>query len=123
MGPAADNGGLSMDAETTVMSVVTPVVPECEADRYTGSADTYCVFTLTEMGTLFADGKPGVVVYVVNIDLYLPVSADPRSIKRRLRDAIAAAPHFTFPIITPVPDDIGRHYNFECRYWDSGRGD
>ena len=49
-----------------------------------------------------------------------PWLADMRA---RLRDAIAAAPHFTFPIITPVPDDIGRHYNFECRYWDSGRGD
>lgn len=101
-----------MSLERRILDAVTPVVPDCVADRYTGDSDTYCTFNATELPAAIGDNAQHAIRYLVQLHYFSPFSSNPRSAKKRLRQALLSA-GFTSPTVTPVDDDIDRHLVFE----------
>lgn len=101
-----------MSMETRIREAVTPHVPECVANVYTGTAQIYCTFNMTELPEGFGDNRARAIRYLVQLHLFLPSRSDPYELKRKLRGALIAA-RFTTPAITNASDSDGQHYVFE----------
>lgn len=95
-----------------LVATVTPVVPEVQADRYTGDAPEYCTFNYTEDADAIGDDGSGETVYYIQLHYLLPLGRDGYATRRRLRDAVVAA-GFTRPTVTNASDDTDQHWVLE----------
>jgi hypothetical protein len=101
-----------MSMGDAIVAAVTPVVPICVPDLYTGAEKTYCTYNFTEIPAAFGDDTAHAVRYLIQLHLFLPPETNPAALKRSLRRAILAA-GFTAPTITPNNDEISQDYVFE----------
>lgn len=85
-----------------------PVVPE----PYTGDALEYLTFTYDLFGTIFAEGKPGSVIYYISLSYYAPFNSNPNAARIKICTAISEA-GFSWPSITNASDKEGQHWVFE----------
>lgn len=108
-----------MTVNERLIAAVTPLVPVCEPDSYSGTDPEYCVFRYDESPEVFSDGYPGVIVLPIIMDWYLPSGINPIRKKRQLCQAIADA-GFTYPYVTNASDGGYQHYVFE---FETGSGD
>lgn len=113
-----------MAIDERIKAAVTPVVPECMADEYTGAAEEYCTFNFDELPMAHGNNRPHAVRYLIQVHYFLPKGRRPFLKKRELARALLAA-DFTFPTIENASDETGQHYVFECEavervVWDDG---
>lgn len=108
-----------MSLNTIIRTAITPIVPECVPDQYTGTATEYCVFEYEEAPGVSADGTPLTVDFNITLHWYLPkylpYGFDLLGKREQIRDALIAA-GCSYPTIIPVGDVEGQHYVFDCVY-------
>ena len=80
-----------MSIEERLIAAVTPIVPVCVHGVYTGTADVYCTFNLSQTPDSFGDNEPEVLRCSGMLHLYMPVTGDPRTPRRQLRWALRRA--------------------------------
>lgn len=101
-----------MDIYERICTAVTPVVPVCVPVTYTGAAQEYCTFNVTDIPDAEGDNAPTQMRHLVQLHYYLPLDQNPILTKRALRQAVLAA-GFTYPEETNSSDDDGYHYVLE----------
>lgn len=104
-----------MSLNAIIRSAITPIVPECVPDRYTGTATEYCVFEYSESPAFSADGVPLTVNYDITLHWYLPEGISPIAKKAQIKAALSAT-GCSYPTVIPVGDTVGQHYAFDCIY-------
>jgi hypothetical protein len=108
---------------TIIRAAITPIVPECVPDQYTGAATEYCTFNYTELPDAFGDEMPGAIRYLVQLHYFCPYIGkngsyfNPYTKKKQLKNALLNA-GFTYPSVTNASDADGQHYALECEYSD-----
>ncbi|MBQ7778386.1 MAG: hypothetical protein IJ396_07755 [Oscillibacter sp.] len=80
-----------MSIEERLKAAVEPIVPVCVHGVYTGTEPVYCTFNFTEMPDSFGDNAPEAIRCSGMLHLYMPVTSDPRGLKRDLRRTLLAA--------------------------------
>lgn len=98
-----------------IIQAVTPVVPICQADLYTGEAEEYCTFTTDSSGGLYADDRLQFIVQLVRVHWFLPLGTDPEAKKKQLIQRLTEA-GFGFSGVTCASDKGGQHFVFQCQY-------
>ena len=106
-----------MSINSTIRAAVTPIVPECVPDRYTGTETEYCTFNYSEIPDAFGDESPHAIRYLVQLHYFLPAGANPYAKKKQLKNALLSA-GFTYPSVTNASDADGQHYVLEAEYCD-----
>lgn len=110
-----------MSIDELIRSAVTPIIPLCYPNYYTGDETEYCVFNYYERGMAFADDEATATVFSVQLHWYLPHGINPNAKKRQVIAALLAA-GFTRPEITNASDSEGQHYVFECELGADANG-
>lgn len=115
-----------MSVNEKIMRAVTPLVPVCRADIYRpaageAEADTYCTFTYTEAPSVYGDGEPEAVRYLVQLHLFLPLSQSPIALKRSLRRAVLDMGCAVGEFLN-LSDLDGQHHVLEFEYVDGEVG-
>lgn len=101
-----------MSLETRIRKAVTPIVPVCVADFYTGSEEEYCTFNATELPARIGDNRQWAVRYLVQLHWFSSFLTNPSSTKRALRQVLIQ--EFRCAItVTGASDRDGRHYVYE----------
>jgi len=98
--------------DSRIINAVSPVVTTVVPNQYKGSNTEYCVFTYTEMPSVFADSKPAAIRYLVQLHYYLPHRTNPNAKKTNIKNALFNA-GFTYPQVINASDNEGQHYVFE----------
>jgi hypothetical protein len=80
-------GGGSMSLNSIIRAAITPIVPECVPDQYTGTATEYCTFNYSEIPDAFGDESPHAIRYLVQLHYFLPTGANPYTKKKQLKNA------------------------------------
>jgi hypothetical protein len=106
-----------MSINTIIRAAITPIVPECVPDQYTGTATEYCTFNYSELPDAFGDDSPHAIRYLVQLHYFLPTGVNPYTKKKQLKNALLNA-GFTYPSVTNASDADGQHYALECEYSD-----
>ena len=102
-----------MSFETRIRAAVSPIVPEVQAGVYTGSAEEFCAFVVTEVPMGFGNDRHHATRGLVQLNWHLPYEADPTEKKRQLRRAIIDA-GFTAPTVEDTTvDTMERRLTFE----------
>ena len=101
-----------------IVAAVTPIVPGCTANVYTGDAEEYCEYNATEIPEAFGDNRPRAIRYLVQLHWYFPLRTDPRTTKRALRAAIGGLMGCTWPTVTDATDQAGGHLVLEFQAVD-----
>jgi len=96
-----------------IVDAVTPIVAECAANVYTGDAQEYCVYNMTEIPTAFGDNRPRAIRYLVQVHWYFSLRRDSRTGKRALRGALGRLRGCTWPTVEDAGDREGGHLVFE----------
>lgn len=107
-----------MSINSIIKSAVEPIVAACMPDRYDGEEREYCTFNYTELPACFGDDEAEAIRYLVQLHWFLPGGVNPLEKKRLIKRALVSA-EFTCPIVTPVVEEVGQHYVFECE-WAGG---
>lgn len=102
-----------MNIDTTIRNAITPIVPVCVPNVYTGAEVEYCVFNYSEFPAAFADNSPQVIGYSVQVHLFMPLKTNPYAKKAAICAALFAA-DFTYPQVINATDEDGQHYVFSC---------
>ncbi len=118
--PLAGTGGDCLRLDERLMAAVTPIVPVCVPEIYTGDAEEYCTFRCTELPAGFGDNRAHHVRYLVQLHWFLPLKRRPHRRKAALRRALMETRGFTTPVITPGADEVGQHYVFEFEALEGG---
>ena len=82
---------------------------------YTGTATEYIVFNYSEYPLEFADNAPHTVGYSIQVHLFVPLKANPNTMKTSIQNALFTA-GFSYPSIQDVTDDEGQHYVFQTEF-------
>ncbi len=82
---------------------------------YTGTATEYIVFNYSEYPLEFADNAPHTVGYSVQVHLFMPLKANPNTMKDSIQNALFTA-GFSYPSIQDVTDEEGQHYVFQTTF-------
>jgi hypothetical protein len=106
-----------MSLNTVIRAAITPIVPECVPDQYTGTATEYCTFNYSEIPDSFGDESPEAIRYLVQLHYFLPTGTNPHAKKKQLKNALLSA-GFTYPSVTNASDSDGQHIIFETEYSD-----
>ena len=101
-----------MSVGEKICSAVRPIVHEIMAGSYTGDADSYCTYNMSEQPMAFGDDTPWVIRYLIQLHWYAPLGINPTATKRALRAAILGA-GFTAPVVEDASDLDGIHLVFE----------
>lgn len=101
-----------------IQGAVTPLVPVCVPNLYTGDEKEYCTFNYSELPEDFGDNLPHAVRYLVQVHWFLPLKVRPHPKKRELRRALMGVEGFTAPEIIDASDGEGQHYVYEFEAWD-----
>ena len=96
-----------------IVAAVTPIVPVCMANVYTGDAEEYCEYNATEIPDAYGGNRPWAIRYLVQLHWYFPLRSDPRAVKRQIRQAVMAQTGFTCPTVTDASDLDSGHLVFE----------
>ena len=104
-----------MSIDATIKNAITPIVPIVKPNIYTGSETEYIVFNYSEYPLEFADNAPHTVGYSVQVHLFMPLKANPNTMKNSIQDALFTA-GFSYPSIQDVTDEEGQHYVFLSTY-------
>lgn len=104
-----------------LMQAVRPIVPEIAAQVYEGQSREYVAYSLQSWPDLHAEGEPGAVEYLVQVNYYCPRWQNPEATLRDLCEALLAA-GFTYPSVTDASDKTGQHYALECRIAEGRHG-
>ena len=104
---------MNLDARirTALAGICDVVVPQV----YTGTATEYIVFNYSEYPLEFADNAPHTVGYSIQVHLFMPLKANPNTIKNSIQNALFTA-GFSYPSIQDVTDEEGQHYVFLTEY-------
>lgn len=99
--------------DSTIINALSGFGVPIQPNGYTGTDLEYISYTYSELGALYADGKPHAIRYLLDLSWYLPHGKDPSrgkdSIRHLLRNAGA-----TWPSIINASDEEGQHYVFTC---------
>jgi hypothetical protein len=106
-----------MSINSTIRTAITPIVAVCVPDVYTGTATEYCTFNYSELPEIFADGKPDVIRYLVQLHWMFPRNTSPFAKKKQIKNALHNA-GLTYPSVTNASDSDGGHLIFECEATD-----
>ena len=106
-----------MSINSTIRAAITPIVPECVPDQYSGTATEYCTFNYSEIPDAFGDESPEAIRYLVQLHYFLPTGANPYAKKKQLKNALLSA-GFAYPSVTNASDSDGQHYVLESEYCD-----
>ena len=111
-----------MSINATIRAAVTPIVAVCVPDVYKSAAGEtpateYCTFNYSELPEVFADGKPDVIRYLVQLHWMFPKGTSPFSKKKQIKNALHNA-GLTYPSVTNASDSDGGHLIFECEATD-----
>ena len=106
-----------MSLNTIIRAAITPIVPECVPDQYTGTETEYCTFNYSEIPDAFGDESPEAIRYLVQLHYFLPTGTNPYTKKKQLKNALMNA-GFTYPSVTNASDSDGQHYVLEVEYCD-----
>lgn len=105
----AENSYHSADAlNAALVAAVTPIVPICDEGVYDGTALTFCTFNHSDVGRVYANGRPKRLVCLYQLHLCMPSGEDPEPTIGQLREAVFAA-GFTFPSTVNADDSDGIH--------------
>jgi hypothetical protein len=96
------------EALTGICDVIVPQV-------YTGDAQEYIVFNYSEYPLEFADNAPHTVGYSVQVHLFMPLKANPNTMKNNIQNSLFTA-GFSYPSIQDVTDEEGQHYVFQTTF-------
>ena len=96
---------------TALDGVCDVIVPQV----YTGTATEYIVFNYSEYPLEFADNAPHTVGCSIQVHLFMPLKANPNTIKNNIQNSLFAA-GFSYPSIQDVTDEEGQHYVFMSTY-------
>lgn len=105
--------------ESTIESVVTPIIPVCVPWQYSGEAMEYCVYSYSEIPDEFGDDAAGSIRYVIQLHWFFPwepkgtSEPDIQRKKKEIRDSLFRA-GFTFPTVENVGDGEWMDVVFEC---------
>lgn len=102
-----------------IRAAIDPLVAVCVPDLYTGDEEEYCTYNYNEIATMFADNRPHVVRYLIQVHWFLPLKRRPQPKKRALRRALGTMPLATWPTIENASDEIGQHYVYEFQAVDT----
>ena len=99
--------------DTTIRTALAPLGLPVEPNDYDGEEREYISFVYSELGVIYADGKPDAIRYLVSIHWYLPRGKNPEIGKNRIRNLLLDA-GATWPNIVNASDKEGQHYAFSC---------
>lgn len=108
-----------MSVDQLIREALTPIVPAVSPNRYDGEATEYITFIDTILPELDADDKPHALRHLLLINWWLPHGVNPNTKKRLIAERLFGA-GCTYPSVTPIPDDDGQHYAFECEAVEHG---
>lgn len=106
-----------MSLNTIIRSAITPIVPECVPDQYSGTGAEYCTFDYSELPDCFGDNTATAIRYLVQLHWFLPCEENPYVKKKRIKQALVSA-GLTYPSVTNASDADGQHIIFETEYVD-----
>ena len=106
-----------MSINSTIINAITPIVPVCVPDMYTGTATEYCTFNYSEIPDNWGDNAPHAIKYLVQLHWFLQSGVNPSVKKKRIKNALLAA-DFTYPSVVNATDNDGQHFIFETEYCD-----
>lgn len=112
-----------MSINSEMIRAVTPIVPICVPEIYSGEEKEYCTFTYTELPICFGDNAPQALRYLVTLNWFLPWTdakgraVNPLKKKRQIKNVLMGA-GFTYPGVVCISDAGGQGYVFECEYLD-----
>ena len=107
-----------MTLNEKIIAVVSPIVPVCVPDILATEAgetppERYCTFNYTELPDGIGDNCAALTRALVQVHYFAPLKASTLTVRRALRDAIAAVDDFTLPSIENATDETGQHYVLE----------
>ena len=102
---------LDVRIKTALAGTCSVIVPQV----YTGDETEYIVFNYSEYPLEFADNAPHTVGYSIQVHLFMPLKANPNTMKNSIQNALFTA-GFSYPSIQDVTDDDGQHYVFMSTY-------
>lgn len=100
-----------MSFEEKLCAAVRSVIPDAAPNTYEGDATVYATWNYNELPRLHADGKPWMVLYLVQVHAYFPRGWPWAEIKSRMCKALFALGG-TWPEIIDASDS-GEHLVFE----------
>lgn len=103
--------------EDALVFAIEPLVPEVAPDVYEGDATEFCTYNYTPFPRLHADGRPQVIVYLVQVHYCAPRGQACARKLVNLKNALFNA-GFTYPTVENASDRDGQHYVLECQYKD-----
>lgn len=106
-----------MTVDEALVFAIEPIVPEVAPQVYEGSATEFCTYNHTDIANLFADGRPGVIVYLVQVHYCAPIGQDCWRKLVNLKNALFNV-GCTYPTVEDASDKNGQHYVLECQYKD-----
>ena len=105
-----------MSFEKRLCAAVRSVIPEAAPNVYEGNAEIFATWNYNERGTLFSDSEPEIVIYLVQVHVFLPRGYPWREIKRKMRAILSQLG--TYPSIEDASDEEGEHLVFEFEAMD-----
>lgn len=108
-----------MTIDEILVSTLSPIVPELEPNRYSGTATEYLVWNYNILPSVFADSRPHAARYLVQVHWFLPHEVNPVEKRAEICQSLFDA-GLTYPSIINASDKDGQHYVFECEFCDGG---
>lgn len=93
-------------------TTMAPLVPVCVPGDYDGPESEYCVFHIDAQATLFAEGSPAAVVWLIIMDWYCPKNQNTVSKRLQICQALESS-GFTYPYVTDASDGKTQRHVFQ----------
>jgi len=104
-----------MNLDERIRTALTDICDVIVPQVYTGDAQEYIVFNYSEYPLEFADNAPHTVGYSIQVHLFMPLKANPNTMKNNIQNALFTA-GFSYPSIQDVTDEEGQHYVFQTTF-------
>lgn len=111
-----------MSIDERIRTALLPIVETVSPNLYEGTETEYIVYQYDEAGILYAEDRPRMILCRLMVHLFLPTGQNPRSLKRRIREALHDAGG-TWPAVINANDREGQHYIFECEMLEGNEPD
>ena len=110
----------SKNLDAVLMAALDPIFPSrAYPVEYTGEELEYIVWNYDQIGAVYAEGKPDVSRYLIQVHYFLPNGKNPNPGKTLIAAALSVA-GCTWPDITNANDKSGQHYVLECEFANGG---
>ena len=104
-----------MNLDERIRTALTGICDVIVPQVYTGTATEYIVFNYSEYPLEFADNAPHTVGYSIQVHLFMPLKANPNTMKNSIQNVLFTA-GFSYPSIQDVTDEEGQHYAFQTTF-------